>query len=374
MSEEQDPQANSGADNGAETPKSQSPGERIAAQRAAKAARKAVERGKQAEMVEEKVIKQASEYGEWVKENQTPILIAVAAAVVIFLGYIGFDTFSESNSQDAAALLWVATETAEAPIRPETGAADDANAEAGADSEPEEEEESYVTIVDRAEAAITAYDAVLDQFAGTDAAMWARLGKGSALLQADRAEEARDEFSAVLQDTDDVNVTWRALEGLAFAFEAEERWEDARAQMEELESAGGGFVALVARYHLARLFVAEGSEDRATEAFRSLSEDLAAEPASAWPYLTLQVERRLNELDPEAAAASSAAAANPLAGLTGDGAGNMDQAELQRRIQEYLQKQQAQGGQQPPNPITIPVPAPSPEPAGQAEPGESAGE
>lgn len=307
----------------------QSPGKRLAAKKAAKAAQKAAKRGKQAEIVEQKVIQQAAQYGEWAQANRQKLVAAAALFCLILVGWYAADAYASDEAEAAAGLLWVATETSQAPIQAETG-------EDEASEGDEEEQESYATLIDRAEASIEAYDAVIEQHPGSVAAVWAQLGRGGALLDADRAEEAREAYNAALQDSTDTIVVWRALEGVAFAYEAEESWEEARTRFEELETTGDGFVASVAQYHLARLLIQEGETERAVDALREVSEELAEADRAAWPYVSDQVERRLAELDPEAAARSRTPTANPLGGGAG---GQMDQAELQRRNQEYLRKQ-----------------------------------
>ncbi|MGB9339089.1 MAG: hypothetical protein WCB63_07620, partial [Polyangiales bacterium] len=139
-------------------------GQRLAAQQAAKAARKAAQKGRDAELVEEKALAQAAVAKDWLADNLKPLgLMAGGVLLVAALG-IGWSTVTRGQNATAGEELAAVLE----------GGADDPAALA------------------------TAYAAVADAHAKTPAAAWARIGEGKALFTEGNWEQARAAYQAAL--------------------------------------------------------------------------------------------------------------------------------------------------------------------------------
>jgi hypothetical protein len=283
------------------------PGERLAQAKAAKAARKMKERGRDADRVESMALKKAGEAGQWVERNRKLISIGLGAIIVALAGYLGFKHFSSMGDEDASKLLWEAVETANARIRGEDTPA------------PEDEEEpSFATIDERAEAAIDEYAKLDAEHGDSEAAVWADLGRGHQLLALERYDDARGSFRAALdRGGSEAFVAYRAIEGIAFAFEAEEKWDEAIDQFTQLGQTEGGRYELIADYHLARMHLAKGETERAKELLSELIGKLDSEPEEGseapleLPYVEAQARARLSELDPSFAQRSAPSLGDP---------------------------------------------------------------
>jgi tetratricopeptide (TPR) repeat protein len=322
-------------------------GARLAAAKAAKAARKAAERAKEREAVaaaqevdpleqiQESAFGQSMQSaGEWASANRYVVAAAIGTLALCFAVFLGYRSYTGSQAAGAAALLEHATRMAEVGVVP----GDDEASEVDEDGVPS----SFPTEQARATAALDAYRAVLDQYPSSEAAVWARLGVGRARFALGELEEARTAYELALEEGgDDPQVAWMALEGIAFTYEATESWTDATNRLDELGRLGEGRYAPVARYHTARLQLAEGNEDAAIETLDELVSDLrqaeADEEAQEFPFVLAQAELRLRALDP------SRAPANPsLSGLAGGGGGGppgglpegIDPETLRRLLQE----------------------------------------
>ena len=198
--------------------------------------------------------------------------------------------------------------------------------------------------------ALEAYRRVVTEYPSSDAAIWARLGEAKALADLGRHGEAREAYEAAEgEGGSDPSVALRALEGIAFTFEAEEQWDQAHQVYERLAAIDGQRYQPVAEYHRARMYIAKGERERATETLRELVEDLGQaeedDERQDFAYVLAQAETRLRELDPSAAPPPRASE-SPLGGLGGGPGGQMSNEQLQELIRQFQQKQQReqQGG------------------------------
>jgi predicted negative regulator of RcsB-dependent stress response len=246
-------------------------GQRLAAQQAAKSARKAAERGRDADLVEEKAIAQAAVAKDWLQDNLKPLGIMAGGVLVVAAIGIGWSTFSHSQATTAGAELAAVLE----------GDADDAATLANA------------------------YAAVADAHAKTPAAAWARIGEGRALYAQEQWEKARTAYQAALDSSDDESVRWAALEGIAYSLEAEKSYDKAIEQLEALRELGRN-VAPIAGYHQGRILVAQGKLDEAKTKFDGVLNALKQPDAPKLPYTQEQTEARLALIDPSLAPTTGA--------------------------------------------------------------------
>ncbi|MCB9591538.1 MAG: hypothetical protein H6719_02290 [Sandaracinaceae bacterium] len=327
--------------------KQKSAAARLAAARAAKAARKAAKRGKELKdekapldaLSDTKMAQQAATFGDWAANNKPTVYAIVAVVVLVLAGGIGWYEYQKAQTTAAGTALAAAVEISNARIR-------------GEDEVPDEDDPpSYTSVEARAEAALTAYDAVLRDHGSSDAAAWAHLGRGDMLLALDRATDARAAFeAAIAAGGSDSAVLWRALEGKGFTFEADEDWDHAIETYEELSRIDDGAFDPVAKYHIARMYIARDQTEEATEALSALVESLRDaendETEQDFSYVLAQAEVRLRELDPSAVPArptlGGGLGGNPLGGGAG-GDSQISPEQLQEMIRRF-QQQQAEGG------------------------------
>ncbi len=330
-------------------------GARLAAAKAAKAARKAAKLGKEkraqdpiAAMRDNPLAQKAEQATSWAKQNSTMVWAVLAAVVLGLGGWLGYRTYTESQAEAEAALLEDALEIAQAEIVPEDEEADSAD-DAQPDDAPQDEDEAptFPTEQARTEAALEAYRAVIAQYPSSHAAVWARLGEARMLFEQGNGADAREAYeTAIREGGGDPAVTWRALEGKAFTFEAEEEWPRALEVYEELARVDDGRYEPIAKYHMARMYLAQDDRDRATETLRTLVDSLRDaendEEEQDFEYVLAQAQTRLRELDPSAAPPPpSPSFDSPMGGGPG---GDLTNEQLQELIRRFQEQQQQQGG------------------------------
>lgn len=243
-------------------------GQRLAAQQAAKAARKAAQKGRDAELVEEKALAQAAVAKDWLQDNLKPLgLLAGGVLLVAAIG-IGWSTFNRGQQRTAGDELAAVLDGA---------------------------------IENNAELA-TAFATVAEAHPKTPAAAWARVGEGRALYADGEWERARVAYQAALDMSEDETVRWAALEGIAYAFEAEDSYERAIEELEALRELDRN-VAPIAGYHQGRILAKQGKLEEAKTKFERVLNELKEADAPLLPYTQEQTEARLALIDPSVSAA-----------------------------------------------------------------------
>jgi predicted negative regulator of RcsB-dependent stress response len=244
-------------------------GQRLAAQQAAKAARKAAQKGKDAELVEEKAIAQAAVAKDWLQQNLKPLGLMAGGVLLVAAIGIGWSTFRKAENADAGAAL------------------------------------SAVMEGDAGDPATLAkeFAGVAEAHPDTAAAAWARMGEGRALYAQGEYARARDAYQAALDSSDDERVQWAALEGVAYSLEADGSYEEALEELEALRKVDSS-VAPIAGYHRGRILEAQGKLEEARTAFEGVLADLKDPEAPTLPYTQEQTEARLAVLDPSLASAA----------------------------------------------------------------------
>ncbi len=279
--------ANDPAENEKQAPLT--PGERLAVTRAAKSARKAAERGRQAELVQDKALAQAAVAKDWLAENLKPLGLAAGGVLLVAAIGIAWSTLASNKNREAGSQLSGVIES---------------------------------NIYDEAELA-ESYAAVVRDHEGTIAATWALIGEGRALYGQGKHEQARDAYKAALESTDDETVQWVALEGIAYTLEAEQSYEQALEQLDALRALGKE-VSPIASYHQARILIQQGRADEAKIKLQSVLSDLRRPGSPMLPFTRAQAESRLALIDP-----SLAPSAGP------------DMRALQEQLNEMIRQQQS---------------------------------
>ena len=280
--------ANDPAEN--DKPASLSPGQRLAAARAAKSARKAATRGRQAELVEDKALSQAALAKDWLAENLKPLGLAAGAVLLVAAIGIVLSTVAENENTEAGQAL---TEVLEARIYDDGELAE-------------------------------SYAAVARDHEGTVAATWALVGEGRALYSHGDHAKAREAYTRALESTDDETLQWVALEGIAYTLEADHAYDEALERLEGIAELGPD-VAPIAAYHQARILVEQSKTAEAKDKLQEALRDLRRSDAPALPFTRAQVEARLALIDP--------------GGTTGGGNGR-DLNALQEELNDMIRQQQ----------------------------------
>jgi hypothetical protein len=282
---------------------------------------------------------------QWIKEHRQLFGGLVAVGLLGAAGAFGWTYWQNKQEADASALLAQAFADEHGHVSDKDD--DDDDTKAAAQLYP-----TFKSAGERRDAAIAKYKEVESKYAGTGAAILARLGEAGLLLDKGDAKGAADAYGEVKSSPlaqADAEVRGRALEGIGFADEllarsdepAKDRHlDDAMAAFKQLEQIDlKGFKEL-GMYHEARVFIAKGDKPKAIELLKDVQKRVT-EPGESHPfsYLEAVVEDRLRELDPSALPPKA-----PKMG--GPGGGDMDMNDPQ--IQELIRQLQQQKGGAPP--------------------------
>ena len=243
---------------------------RLAAKRAAKAAAKAARKGTDA-VPARAAAESWKRVGGWADAHRRQVIIAGAAGLVVAAAAILASTQLAARSHGAGAALGAAIDAARGRIV------------AAGETPPEDAlGESFPSAHARAEAALGRYRKVTANDPDSKTAAWGLLGEGNALLELGKADDARKAYARALElGLADPFVQWRAIEGLAFSFEAQGKPEDAMRRFEELATIQKGAYRAAGDYHRARLYAAQGKGDKTLEILDALFEAEKARATSA---------------------------------------------------------------------------------------------
>lgn len=314
-------------------------GQRLAAQKAAKAAMKARKRGKA--VVEDEILKKASKAGEWIGRYRRGFA-AVVAGIVVAIGAIGVGWWYQAGqAHKASALLLKAVETTTAPI----GEA----STFGVQAEAEKKKERFKTTDERARKAIKRYGKVIAQFPNTEAADWARLGQaGQYMLLADSSKAAK-RYNEVADAARQPWLSRQALQGLIATSEQQKDYKAALEHANALAALNDGAFKDLAEYHTARILLAQGEKKNGAQRLKKLVERLRKDNAPTYAYLLGQAELTLLAADPSLlpggrlSQQSQGGAGAGLGGLGGmgglEGLENLSPEQLQMLLQQLQQQQ-----------------------------------
>lgn len=274
---------------------------------------------------------------EWAKKNQKVVTWGSIAAVVALLGGVGY-TYREQHAEEGAS-----TELSKA-LLDERGRI----GEAAKDDDDTSTIPTFKTADERRDSALAKYRSVAAQFPNTGAAILARLSEGALLLDKKDADGAITAFNEVKNSAlakADAEVRGRAIEGIGFAnelkasatpAEATKYLDAAITAYKDLENnvSARGFKEL-ALYHQARCHEAKGEKDKAKELLvdvqKRMNEGGTGHP---FPYLQEVAIDRLRAIDPSLVQA-------PMRMPGAGGNGKLDEAQIQKIIEQMKKKQAA---------------------------------
>jgi hypothetical protein len=248
-------------------------------------------------MVEDALSRMTSGAGRWIRQNFHILQWVLLAAVVGTGGTLFYLSRVEKKEGTASATLIAAVAADRGKVLAE-------------DKRSDEEKEIDPTRVfksaeERSDTALAAYNKVIDEHAGSGAAILAKLGQAGVMLDKKDYPHALEAFSAVAASTlagADPDVKGRALEGLGFAKEGKGDLDGALATFKELEGIDAKGYKELGLYHQARILIAKKDTDKAKELLKTAREKLQAPGVDGhtFQFLEAVVDETLRKLDPSA--------------------------------------------------------------------------
>jgi hypothetical protein len=293
------------------------------------------------------LLESAARAKNWLGQHREVFGGLVAVSVLGAGGFFGWMYWQDKRNDDASAVLAQAFADQHGHINEKADDEDDD------DNRARPLYPTFKSAADRRDAALAKYRAVESKYAGTGAAILARLAEGAILLDSadpKGAIAAYDDVNASPLAMADSEVRGRAIEGRGFADEllaqsdsagAEKHRDDALAAYKELQSVDMTGMKELGMYHEARVLLAKGDKAKAIELLKDVHK-LIGEPGEShlFSYLEFVVEDRLRELDPTAL---------PPKSPKGGGAGpspNVDSTnpQIQELMRQMSEKARQKGG------------------------------
>lgn len=305
------------------------------------------------------LLERAARLSTWIKGHSQTFGAIVVVALLGVVGAVGYVYWQDKRQGDASVLL-----------------AQGYAAEHGhvSDKEDDEDEDTsrqlyptFKTVAARRAAAVAKYHEVESKYAGTGAAILARLAEAGLLLDANDGGGARTAYQDVKASPlaqADAEVRGRAIEGIGFANELlarsdeankDKHEDDALASFKELETVDMKGFKELGEYHQARVLQAKGDRPKAIELLKDVVKRVTEPGSESHPfaYLEYVAGDRLRELDPTALPPKPKASKGAPGGA-GVGVDTSD-PEMNDRIQEILRQMQEKGGGAPGAPSGTPA-------------------
>jgi hypothetical protein len=294
------------------------------------------------------LLESASRARRWVGQHRDAFGGLVAVAVLATGGFFGWMYWQDKRTDDASAVLAQAFADQHGHISEKADDEDDDEGRA------KQLYPTFKSAADRREAALTKYRAVESKYAGTGAAILARLSEGALLLDAGDAKgaiAAYDDVSSSALARADAEVRGRAIEGRGFALELltqtdtadkDKLRDSALLAYRDLQSVDMPGMKELGMYHEARVLLAKGDKAKAIDLLKEVHKVVGESDGShRFSYLEFVVEDRLRELDP------NALPPKPKASPGGAGPGgkvDSDNPQIQELMRQMQEKARQKGG------------------------------
>ncbi|KFE70116.1 tetratricopeptide repeat protein [Hyalangium minutum] len=199
-----------------------------------------------------------AEAQHWLVERQTIVALAVGVLLVGGLIVAMFAYFSHRSETKAAKELGAALEILDRPIVP-TPEGTEAKPVAEGDKAP------FRTAQDQDGELVKALTAFRNAYKGTTSATTAALPLAKAQYRLGKVDEALAAYAEFLKDAPQ-NDPMRAgaLEGQGYAYEAQQKYDQALASFDEMSKVdSGGYLEGMGQYHRARILILQGKKEDA---------------------------------------------------------------------------------------------------------------
>ncbi|QSQ26201.1 tetratricopeptide repeat protein [Pyxidicoccus parkwayensis] len=243
------------------------------------------------------------EASDWLAQRQKTIGIAAGVLILGGLGVGIANEISKSGEEKASQALGQALTVLERPV------------EGVEPPQPGETEPAFKSLKERDEALVTALTDFRKAHSGTHSATTAALSLGKAQFRLGNYPAAQEAFGAFLKDAP-ANEPLRAgaFEGEGYAFEAQQKFDDAIKSFDQMDASGGGeYLVGMGAYHKARMLILQGKKEEAAQVLSKISTDHPNTAAAR------QASERLAVLASEGVKVPAPAA--PAAAATGQDAG-----------------------------------------------------
>jgi tetratricopeptide (TPR) repeat protein len=194
---------------------------------------------------------------DWLVERQTLVLLAIGVAVVGGLLVGLFSYFSSRGEAKAAQELGRALEILKRPVVP--------TPEGTQATPPAGEDPPFKTTQEQDQALVKALTDFRAAHKGTSSATTAALPLGKAEYRLGNHDNALAAFGDYLKNAPQNDpLRAGALEGQGYAYEAQQKYDQALASFEEMSKVdAGGYLEGMGQYHRARILILQGKKDDA---------------------------------------------------------------------------------------------------------------
>ncbi len=205
-------------------------------------------------------ITQTSKAWQWASKNAKGVAVMVAVTLLIIGGVSLWRNHVEKKAQEATSALDKAIEIQNQTVIP------------GAEKLPKRDDgvKRYSSRKAKLEAAVKAYSKVLEGGADTGTGKLALVLRAGVYYDLAQYDKAAKDYEAFLQKTgtDQGRFRTAAIEGLAYTYEAQKKWDKALSTLGKLERKGQArFAALI---HEARILAAKGDKAAAIKRYKEI--------------------------------------------------------------------------------------------------------
>jgi tetratricopeptide (TPR) repeat protein len=237
---------------------------------------------------------------DWVYDHRRPIGLLIVLALLVAVGGIVFNHFSEKKRAEESQLVSSGLEASFALLKPP--ASEEPAADKGKKDKKEKDDElTFDSANARAKEALVRWTKLAD--AGDsrfkDIGL---LEKGAAELDLGEFEKAKQSYEQFLSNGDKI-PSWlkaQAMEGLGYALEALNKTDEAKADFEKWMAEAEGPAKIVATYHAARLSLKKGDTETAKKLLKEVMAQYKVEKPSKYDMVFAQARTRLLMIDPSA--------------------------------------------------------------------------
>lgn len=269
-------------------------------------------------------IERSMSFLDWAVERRKQIGALLIVALVAAIAGIAFNHYSESKAEEQSAAVEDELAAIVAPV---------IEIPDGEEVPPKDELLYFESVEARANETLRAFEEAQKVVAGTNVGKMALLGKAGASFDLGKYADASAAYEEFLAGMDD-ETRWlepNAREGLGHAYEAEGKLDEADKAFGELTEKSEGRLALLGKYHQARIAEKKGEKNKAGELLTEVMEGITEDgQMDRLDYLFLQTRERLLNINPRADVPS----------LPGGGMNGFDP----QLLQQLMQAQQAAGG------------------------------